>query len=50
MGLINNGFTKNHVEELTELVFSTPGLEGLIQLAPGMGNKEVVKEIYNNSL
>ncbi|MEN8907503.1 MAG: iron-containing alcohol dehydrogenase [Clostridiales bacterium] len=50
MGLANNGFTKDQIDELTELVFITPGLEGLIQLAPGQGNKDVVKEIYNNSL
>jgi alcohol dehydrogenase len=49
-GLTNNGFNKNQVNNLVELVYSTPGLESLISLAPGTPNDESVKEIYLLSL
>ena len=48
--LEDEGFTDNDVERLTDLVYTTPSLEGLIQIAPSGCGREVVKEIYKNSI
>ena len=48
--LKDEGFTDSDVERLTELVYTTPSLEGLIQIAPSGCGREVVKEIYQNSV
>lgn len=48
--LEDEGFTDSDVERLTELVYTTPSLEGLIQIAPSGCGREVVKEIYQNSV
>lgn len=48
--LVDEGFTEDDVERLTNLVYTTPSLEGLIQIAPSGSECEVVKEIYKNSI
>lgn len=50
MGLANNGFSKENIDTLVDLVFETPGLGALVGLAPGMGKKESVRKIYTNAL
>ncbi len=48
--LEDEGFSADDVERLTDLVYTTPSLEGLIQIAPSGSGREVVKEIYKNSI
>ena len=48
--LEDEGFTEADVEKLTDLVFTTPSLSGLIDIAPSGNSREVVKEIYKNSV
>lgn len=50
MGLENNGFSPDQIDTLVGLVFETPGLGDLIGLAPGTGDKDSVKEIYERAL
>ena len=38
------------IDKLVDLVYTTPSLEGLIQIAPSGSGREVVKEIYQNSV
>lgn len=49
-GLKSIGFMESDIEKLTDLAFSTPGLEGLIGLAPGEADRKSVTSIYVNSL
>lgn len=48
--LADIGFTADDVEKLTDLAFTTPSLDFLINIAPSGNSREVVKEIYQNSL
>ena len=48
--LKDEGFTEADVKKLTELAFTTPSLDGLLGIAPTKATKEVVAEIYKNSL
>ena len=48
--LSDEGFTKDDVEKLTNLVFTTPSLAGLIDIGPSGNSKDVVREIYENSI
>lgn len=48
--LKDEGFDGADVEKLTKLAFETPSLDLLLSLAPVEATKEVVKEIYTNSL
>ena len=48
--LTDEGFTDADVEKLTDLVFTTPSLAGLIDIAPSGNSREVVEEIYRNSV
>lgn len=48
--LKDEGFTEADVDKLTELAFETPSLELLLSIAPVEASKEVVREIYMNSL
>ena len=48
--LTDTGFTKDDVERLVELAFSTPSLDGLLSIAPTKATFEVVREIYSQSL
>lgn len=38
------------IDKLVDLVYTTPSLEGLIQIAPSGNGRDVVKEIYKNSI
>ena len=48
--LTDEGFTDADVDKLTDLVFTTPSLSGLINIGPSGNSREVVKEIYQNSV
>lgn len=43
------GFNENDVDKLTELTFSTPSLDSLLQIAPIEATKEKVIEIFRES-
>lgn len=49
-GLSNNGFNESQIGKLIDLVYLTPGLEGLVNLAPGNPERETIKEIYSLSM
>ena len=48
--LKDEGFKDEDVEKLTELVFTTPSLDGLLSIAPTEADKEAVRTIYKESL
>lgn len=48
--LTDEGFTANDVDKLVNLVFTTPSLEGLIQIAPADKSKAAIERIYKSSL
>lgn len=43
------GFTKGDVKKLTDLVYETPGLAYMLDIAPLHINREIVEKIYNDS-
>lgn len=48
--LTDIGFAEADVDKLTDLVFTTPSLEGLIDIGPSGNSREVVRAIYEDSL
>ena len=44
------GFKAEDVDKLTDLVFTTPSLEDLINIGPSGNSREVVRKIYEDSL
>ena len=48
--LEDEGFTDADVEKLTDLVYTTPSLGGLIDIAPSGNGRDVVETIYRNSV
>ncbi len=48
--LEDEGFTDADVEKLTDLVYTTPSLGGLIDIGPSGNGREVVETIYRNSV
>jgi alcohol dehydrogenase len=48
--LTDIGFSEADVEKLTDLAFTTPSLDGLINIGPSGNSREIVREIYKNSL
>ena len=48
--LEDEGFTEADVENLTNLVYTTPSLSGLLDIAPSGNGKEVVETIYKESI
>lgn len=44
------GFGENDIEKLTNLAFTTPGLAGLLSVAPVNATKEIVAQIFRDSL
>lgn len=48
--LEDEGFTCDDVKRLTDLVYTTPSLGGLLDIGPSGNSREVVEEIYRNSL
>ena len=44
------GFKAEDVDKLTDLVFTTPSLQGLIDIGPSGNSREVVRKIYEESL
>lgn len=44
------GFKAEDVDKLTDLVFTTPSLAGLIDIGPSGNSREVVHKIYEDSL
>ena len=48
--LKDEGFKIDDVENLVNLAFTTPSLDGLLSIAPTKATKEAVFDIYKNSL
>ncbi|MCD8378071.1 MAG: iron-containing alcohol dehydrogenase [Candidatus Gastranaerophilales bacterium] len=48
--LKDEGFTGDDIDKLTELVFTTPSLDGLLAIAPTKATKEAVAAMYKESL
>ena len=48
--LEDEGFTEADVEKLTDLVYTTPSLSGLLDIAPSGNGRDVVKAIYKDSI
>ena len=48
--LKDEGFTEGDLDKLTDLAFTTPSLDGLLGCAPIEATKEVVRNIYKESL
>lgn len=48
--LTDIGFAEADVDKLTDLVFTTPSLAGLINIGPSGNSREVVRAIYEDSL
>lgn len=48
--LTDIGFSENDVEILTDLAFTTPSLDGLINIGPSGNSRDVVSKIYKDSL
>jgi alcohol dehydrogenase class IV len=44
------GFNESHLDKLTQLAFDTPGLAGLLAIAPVKADAEMVRKIYEESL
>ena len=48
--LTDEGFTEADVDKLTDLVYTTPSLSGLLDIAPSGNGREIVETIYRTSL
>ncbi len=48
--LEDEGFVEADVEKLVDLVYTTPSLSGLLDIAPSGNGRDVVEAIYKNSL
>jgi len=48
--LEDEGFTEENIDDLVELVFNTPSLGLLLSVAPVEATKDIVKQIYMDSL
>ncbi len=48
--LTDDGFCEADVDKLVNLCFTTPSLDGLLGIAPVKATKEVVKQIYEDSM
>ena len=48
--LEDEGFTEADVEKLTNLVYTTPSLSGLLDIAPSGNGREIVETIYRESI
>ena len=48
--LEDEGFAEADVEKLVDLVYTTPSLSGLLDIAPSGNGRDVVEAIYRNSL
>lgn len=48
--LADIGFAEADVDKLTDLVFTTPSLAGLIDIGPSGNSREVVRAIYEDAL
>ena len=48
--LSDDGFSEADVDKLVNLSFTTPSLDGLLSIAPVKATKEVVSQIYKESL
>lgn len=48
--LTDMGFKTEDVEKLTDLAFTTPSLDGLINIGPSGNSRELVRNIYQESL
>nr|WP_240739482.1 iron-containing alcohol dehydrogenase [Marinitoga lauensis] len=48
--LTDEGFKESDIDKLVELAFNTPSLDLLLSLAPVKATKEIVRQIYMDSM
>ena len=48
--LVDEGFKQEDIERLTELAFTTPSLDGLINIGPSGNSRDTIRNIYQESL
>lgn len=48
--LTDMGFSADDVDKVTDLAFTTPSLDGLINIGPSGNSRELVRKIYQESL
>ncbi len=48
--LLDDGFCEADLDKLVNLCFTTPSLDGLLSIAPVKATKEVVRQIYEESM
>lgn len=48
--LLDEGYSEQDIEKLTNLAMTTPSLDGLLSIAPVEADRETVASIYRNSL
>lgn len=48
--LTDVGFGEDDIDKLTKLAMETPGLDGLLAMAPVEANEDVIRAIYRDSL
>lgn len=48
--LTDDGFCENDIDKLVDLCFTTPSLDGLLSIAPVKATKDVVAQIYRESM
>ncbi|HEX2949542.1 MAG TPA: iron-containing alcohol dehydrogenase [Armatimonadota bacterium] len=48
--LLDEGYTEDHIEKLTDLAMTTPSLDTLLSMAPVDAEKDVIADIYRESL
>jgi alcohol dehydrogenase len=48
--LADEGFKESDIDRLTDLAMTTPSLDGLLAMAPIPAGREVIREIYAESM
>jgi len=48
--LADEGFKESDIDRLTDLAMTTPSLDGLLAMAPTPAGREVIREIYAESM
>ena len=48
--LADEGFKESDIDRLTDLAMTTPSLDGLLAMAPIPASREVIREIYAESM
>ncbi|MDD3271835.1 MAG: alcohol dehydrogenase, partial [Syntrophomonadaceae bacterium] len=48
--LADMGYTEAHIDKLVKLAFETPGLAGLLGVAPIKADETIVRKIFEESM